>query len=102
MARILCYDQRFQGRSPGNLDAWGFVMKAMPYVWTWGSAAEIDAAEGLLKQATDLDPDYPRANCLLALMLTTRVLLGLDAQATHLPAALEMAERAIRREPEDP
>lgn len=94
--------QRFQGRSPGNLDAWGFVMKAMPYVWTWGSAAEIDAAEGLLKQATDLDPDYPRANCLLALMLTTRVLLGLDAQATHLPAALEMAERAIRREPEDP
>ncbi|TPJ36043.1 winged helix-turn-helix domain-containing protein [Mesorhizobium sp. B2-6-5] len=94
--------QRFQGRSPGNLDAWGFVMKAMPYVWTWGSAAEIDAAEGLLKQATDLDPDYPRANCLLALMLTTRVLLGLDERATHLPAALEMAERAIQRDAEDP
>jgi TolB-like protein len=94
--------QRFQGRSPGNLDAWGFVMKAMPYVWTWGSAAEIDAAEGLLKQATDIDPDYPRANCLLALMLTTRVLLGTDERATHLPAALEMADRAIRRDAEDP
>ena len=75
--------QRFQGRSPGNLDAWGFVMKAMPHVWSWGSAAEIDAAEGLLKQASDLDPDYPRANCLLALMLATRVLLGLDERAAH-------------------
>jgi hypothetical protein len=28
--------QRFQSRSLDSLDAWGFVMKAMPYVWDWG------------------------------------------------------------------
>ena len=25
--------QRFRSSSPENLDAWGLVMKAMPYVW---------------------------------------------------------------------
>lgn len=94
--------QRFLGRSPGNLDAWGFVMKAMPHVWTWGSTADIDAAERLLKQATDLDPHYPRANSLLACMRASRVLLGIVDPATELAAAQDMAERAIQRDPEDP
>ena len=58
--------QRLQARSPESLDAWGFVMKAMPQVWTWFSAKEIDAAEALLKRAIDIDPEYARANSLLA------------------------------------
>ena len=37
--------QRFQSRSPESLDAWGFVMQAMPYVWDWGSAQEIEIAQ---------------------------------------------------------
>jgi adenylate cyclase len=52
--------QRFQRRSPDSLDAWGFVMKAMPYVWAWASAQEIETAQDLLKQAIAIDPDYPR------------------------------------------
>lgn len=93
--------ERFQGRAPGSLDAWGFTMKAMPYVWTWGSGQEIELAERLLTRATDIDPEYPRANCLRAWALAARVILGL-ADPDALPTALDMAHRAIRGDPEDP
>ena len=93
--------ERFQSRAPGSLDAWGFAMKAMPYVWTWGSAPELELAERLLTKATDIDPDYPRANCLLAWALAARVMLGL-ADPDALPIARDMAQRAIRSDPEDP
>ena len=68
--------QRFQNRSPESLDAWGFVMKAMPHVWNWLSAQEIEAAEALLKRAIDIDPEYARANSLLAWTYASRVQLG--------------------------
>jgi adenylate cyclase len=94
--------QRFQSRSPDSLDAWGFVMKAMPYVWDWGSAQEIEIAQALLKQAIDIDPDYARANSLLAWTQAARVQLG-SADARHaLGAARAMAQRAIQRDSDDP
>ncbi len=65
--------QRLHTRSPESLDAWGFVMKAMPHVWAWFSAKEIDAAEALLKRAIDIDPEYARANSLLAWTHAARV-----------------------------
>ena len=38
-ARLFAAEQqRFQSRRPDSLDAWGFVMKAMPFVWSWRSA----------------------------------------------------------------
>ena len=40
-------------------------------------AEEIEAAEALLQRAIDIDPDYPRANSLLAWSLAARVQLGL-------------------------
>lgn len=92
---------RFQGRKPGSLDAWGFVMRAMPYVWTWSSTDEIDVAERLLKQAIAIDPDYPRANSLLAWAMAARVLHGVDGSAQALPAAHSIAQRAIQRDAED-
>jgi TolB-like protein/cytochrome c-type biogenesis protein CcmH/NrfG len=94
--------ERFQSRPPDHLGAWGFVMKAMPHVWTWGSPTDIDAAEALLKCATELEPDYPRANSLLALMCAARALLGLVDPGIDLSAAHDMAERAVRGDPEDP
>jgi TolB-like protein len=69
--------ERFRASPPSNLNAWGFVMRAMPHVWTWWPAMDIDAAETLLKRATELDPNYPRANSLLACMRATRALLGI-------------------------
>jgi adenylate cyclase len=94
--------KRFRTRSPDSLDAWGFVMKAMPYVWQWGTAKEIDIAETLLKRAANIDPDYPRANSLLAWVHAARVQLGWATPADVLPIARAMAQRAIRKDPEDP
>ena len=94
--------QRFRSRSPESLDAWGFVMKAMPYVWTWGSADDIATAEALLRRATAIDPDYPRANSLLAWAHAARVQLGWADAADVLPAARAAAQRAIQRDAEDP
>jgi len=92
--------RHFISRPPASLDAWGFVMQAMPNVWTWASAAEIDAAEDLLRKAVEIDPDYARANSLLAWTHAARFQLGL-ADTGVLSAAHTMALRAIRRDPED-
>jgi TolB-like protein/tetratricopeptide (TPR) repeat protein len=93
---------RFRGLTAGNLDAWGFVMKAMPGVWTWGSAAEMDASEALLRRAIEIDPDYPRAASLLAWIHAARFQLGWAPAHDGLATALGMAQRAIRRDPADP
>jgi len=94
--------QRFISRSPDSLDAWGFVAKAMPYVWTWGSAEEMATAEALLEQAIAIDPDYPRANSLMAWIHAARVQLGWTDAREMLVEALAMAQRAIQRDAEDP
>ena len=94
--------QRFESRAPESLDAWGLVMKAMPYVWTWASANEIDIAQSLLQRAIDIEPDYPRANSLLALTHAARIQSGLADFRDGLAGARDLAQRAIRRDPEDP
>jgi TolB-like protein/Tfp pilus assembly protein PilF len=94
--------QRFQSRSPDSLDAWGFVMKAMPYVWTWGSVKEIETAQSLLERAIEIDPEYPRANSLLAWLHASRVLRGSADARDVLFMARAMAQRAIQRNSEDP
>lgn len=94
--------QRFQSRSPDSLDAWGFVMRAMPCVWDWGSTQEIEIAQALLKKAIDIDPDYPRANSLLAWTQAALVQLGWADASDVLGAARARAQRAIQRDAEDP
>ena len=29
-------NRRFQSKPPESIDAWGYVMRAMPQLWTWG------------------------------------------------------------------
>ena len=94
--------QRYTSRPPTSLDAWGFVMKAMPHIWSWSSESELAVAEQLLRRAVDADPDYPRANSLFAWTMASRALLGLAEPAEVLPKANEMAQRAIAHDAEDP
>ncbi len=94
--------QRFRSQSPDSLDAWGFVIRAMPYVWDWGSEQEIEIAQALLKRAIGIDPDYPRANSLLAWTCAARAQLGSDEARETLGTARGMAQRAIQRDPDDP
>jgi TolB-like protein/Flp pilus assembly protein TadD len=94
--------ERFKTRPPESLDAWGFVMKAMPHVWTWGAPDEIAKAQNLLIRATELDSGYARANCLLAWTYAAQAQLGVADPVTTLPRAIAMAQRAIQQAPEDP
>jgi len=94
--------ERFKSQPPESLDAWGFVMKAMPHIWTWGAPDEIARAQELLRKATDIDPDYPRANCLLAWTYAAQAQLGAADFDSTLPGAIGMAQRAIQQAPEDP
>jgi TolB-like protein/Tfp pilus assembly protein PilF len=93
--------QRFRSRPPENLDAWGFVMKALPYAWTWASGAEIASAQALLLKAIAIEPAYPRANSLLAWTLAAQVQLGL-VDPSELGRARPLAMQAIQHAPEDP
>ena len=49
---------RFRKKAPESLDAWGCVMRAMPYVWTW-AAADNEAGVKLLERADAIDPLMP-------------------------------------------
>lgn len=94
--------QRVSTGVPESLDAWGFVMKAMPLVWTWGSPEEIATAQSWLTRALETDPAYPRANSLYAWTLAAQVQLGLADGSSTLPQATEHALVAVRGAPEDP
>ena len=93
---------RARSRPPESLDAWGFVMQAMPYVWTWGSAADIETAQRLLARALAIDPDYPRANSLLAWTYAAQAQLGWADAAATLPLALARAQTGIAGDLDDP
>src|SRR5262249_5486878 len=66
---------RLQSKPPESLDAWGCVVRAMPFIWTWVSQND-DTGISLLNRAIKLDPSYPRARSLLAWTFATRVMLG--------------------------
>ena len=93
---------RLGSRPPESLDAWGFVIRAMPYVWTWGSAADIETAQRLLGRAIDIDPGYPRASSLLAWSYAAQAQLGWAEAGEVLPVALALAQKGIQGDPDDP
>jgi adenylate cyclase len=92
---------RLQSKPPESLDAWGCVVRAMPYIWTWVIQDE-DAGIKLLNRAIELDPGYARARSLLAWALATRVVLGNLDFERGITDALALAHRAIDLDPDDP
>jgi TolB-like protein len=94
--------ERFKNRRSDNLDAWGYVMRAMPYVWTWLSARDMAVAQDLLMRALDIRPDHPRGMSLLAWSRAAAFQLGWSEAREMLEDARLMAQRAIQAEPEDP
>jgi tetratricopeptide (TPR) repeat protein len=92
---------RVRSRPTESLDAWGCVIKAMPYVWTW-AAHDDDTGLKLLKRAAELDPGYARASSLLAWAYAARAHLGRVDPETELAVALGMARKAIEQDAEDP
>ncbi len=92
---------RLQSKPTESLDAWGCVVRAMPYIWTWVYQKD-DTGINLLKRAIELDPGYARAHCLLAFIFASRVLLGTMDHERGISDGLTLAQRAIDLDPEDP
>src|SRR4051812_16572166 len=92
---------RLQSKPPESLDAWGCVVRAMPFIWTWVSQTD-DTGINLLKRAIELDPGYARAHSLLAWIFATRVMLGNMDYERGMSEGLTLAQRAIDLDPEDP
>jgi len=92
---------RFRTKSPDSLDAWGFVVQAMPSVWSW-VAEDNKKGELLLLRAVKLDPNYSRANSLLAYIYAARAHLGLSEPTEALASALAMAQGALAQDIDDP
>ncbi len=92
---------RSEGKPTESLTAWGCVVRAMPYVWSW-AAQDNQNAVGLLKQALEADPSYARASSLLAWAYAARAQLGWSDASDELEKALTMARQAIEQDWEDP
>jgi TolB-like protein len=94
-------NRRFQNKPPESIDAWGYVMRAMPQIWTWGER-EIETALTDLKRAIAIEPDYARAHSLLAWAYITGAHMGWVPHADGVGLALETARRSVERDGEDP
>ena len=92
---------RSQRKTPESLDAWGLVMRAMPYIWTWASS-DNETALAYLKQATEIDPGYARANSLIAWAYAARLHTGWASVGESLDLALTFARLAVEQDGEDP
>ncbi|MEO7223330.1 MAG: hypothetical protein ABIY37_12730, partial [Devosia sp.] len=94
-------DTLSQQRAPESIDAWGYTMRAMAQIWTWDEAQNAKARDNL-RRALDLDPDYPRAQSLLALGFMTGAHMGWLAASDALPPAQEAARQSIATDSDDP
>jgi adenylate cyclase len=92
---------RTRAKSPESLDAWGCVVQAMPSVWSW-VAEDNKKGELLLLKAVELDPNYSRANSLLAYIYAARAHLGLADTTDTLASSLALAQRALDQDNDDP
>ena len=92
---------RSQRRTPESLDAWGFVMRAMPHIWTWASS-DNETALAYLKRAIEVDPGYARANSLMAFAYAARLHTGWAPVDRSLELALTHARLAAAQDGEDP
>jgi adenylate cyclase len=91
---------RAKTRRPDNIEAWGFVMRAMPFVWTWG-VGDNETAIAFLRQALQIDRSYARANALMAWVLAQRLNLGWDRMEERREEALSYARAAVSEDDND-
>jgi TolB-like protein len=90
-----------QHQAPGNIDAWGYAMRAMALMWTWDEAQNV-AARANLQRAIEIDTDYPRAHSLSAVALMTGAHMGWLTASDVVPLAHAQARRSIAKDSDDP
>src|SRR5436305_2177570 len=80
---------RSQRKPPNNLDAWDLVMRALSHHWRV-TRTDSAAAQTLLAQAIEIDPNYGQALALLA----TNHMFGVHLGWADIASAAAVAERA--------
>ena len=88
-------------KPPSSLDAWDLVMRALSHYWRVTRDDHI-AAQSLLEQAIELDPNYGQALSVLATSLMFGVHLGWTDIGVAVPRAERAALAAIQADGEDP
>ncbi len=88
-------------RAPGNMDAWGLVMRALSHFWRLTREDYVSAQE-LLEKAIAIDPGYGQA---LGVLATSHAFCAYNGWA-DMALSVSLAERAalaaIRADSEDP
>ncbi|APG15743.1 TolB-like protein/cytochrome c-type biogenesis protein CcmH/NrfG [Bradyrhizobium elkanii] len=91
---------RAQQKPPGSLDAWDLVMRALSHYWRI-THEDNAAAQGLLEQATAIDPTYGKALGLLATSHIFGAHMGWADMAMTVPVAERAALAAVEADRED-
>jgi TolB-like protein len=94
--------ERSRLQRPENLDAWGYVARALPLIWTW-SEKDYAPAEALLLKAIEVDPNYARAHSILAVGLLSNAWFGrAGPHEDFVDRAIAEAKTAVDLDEQDP
>jgi adenylate cyclase len=94
--------ERSRRKRPESLDAYDFVLRAYPSVWSLEREANAEALK-LLYQAIAIEPDYPLALSLTAWCHAQQVVYNWAADPTNVRSeALRLAQAAAAATGEDP
>jgi TolB-like protein/cytochrome c-type biogenesis protein CcmH/NrfG len=91
---------RAQRKTPGSMDAWDLVMRALSHFWRV-TRQDNTVAQALLEKAIKIDPHYGQALSLLAASHTFGAHMGWEDKATAVPIAERAALAAIDADSED-
>lgn len=92
---------RSQSRSPEDLDAWDFVMRALTHYWRM-TTAESAIAIDMLRKAVKRYPDYGPAHSMLAFAMLVSGHVGWTLESHDYEHAANLARRAAELDDEDP
>lgn len=93
---------RIRRKPPQSIDAWDFVIQALPHMWR-ASADEQRRAQDLLRQAIAIDPDYAHAHALLGWTHVSLFNLVVGQPLNEfVDQALEVGMRAVSLDGDEP
>ena len=94
--------ERAQSKRPENLDAWDLYLQATA-AYHRITKEDIESAIGLLKKATEIDPNFANAYAMLAVCYVNVAMFGWAKPVrTAYEEALKCAEEAVRLAPSSP
>jgi len=94
--------RRVARKRPENLDAYDYVMKALPKAWSCTKVGNAEAL-GLLAEALALDPEYPMVYALTSWCYAQHIVYNwMAVTEEHKNESLAMARKAAELDADDP